>query len=637
MNGTTPPHAGALRAASAWAKAHRVRGRWSLPLVWLAGACAFDPGALPPESADSGAVPVDSGVFRVDSGVAADAAPARCGDGIVRGPMEACDDGDRMDGDGCSRDCALEPGFTCAGAPSSCTNPPPIALDDRIRTREETAVDIDVLANDRDAADDVLAVVTTGTPALGRLALSASGAITFTPRLDAWGTDRFRYTIRDTRGQTASATVTVIVDPTNDVPRTGDLSLRTAFEAGVDVRLDAFDPDGHTLRYIVTPPRHGTLGLVDQIGASVRYTPQRGFVGVDRFGYRASDGSGLMSRTASVTIVVLPRDWRVPDAEARRSLCVDGSTLAAPLDDFPVPVVAPRGAFAGAGAGGADLVFQGDSGGRLVHDVERWVPDGTSVVWTRLPRVETSTTCVWVYFGRAAPGPGPDAAEVWSRDFSSVVHLDARARDVRAGQPLVVSGTSTVTGVLGEAFAFDGSARVDLASGLVDTGRGTLTAWVRVDAALDLTTDALLFYGARASAGAGQGFGDGELHLGLDAEERLRFFVWGDPALDLVASGRIASSSWRHVAVTWAQGGDAVIYVDGVERGRARHDGERFTTTALVRLGAAFDPTAGRFVGALDELRVADVVRSEAWLRAERVFVVEPRRVRLGPLDDGIR
>jgi cysteine-rich repeat protein len=42
-----------------------------------------------------------------------------CGDGVVDGD-ESCDDGGLEAGDGCSGHCDLEPGWTCAGAPSVC-------------------------------------------------------------------------------------------------------------------------------------------------------------------------------------------------------------------------------------------------------------------------------------------------------------------------------------------------------------------------------------------------------------------------------------------------------------------------------------------------------------------------------------
>jgi cysteine-rich repeat protein len=44
-----------------------------------------------------------------------------CGDGVMLGD-EACDDGNVVDGDGCSATCTLETGFDCTGAPTLCTD-----------------------------------------------------------------------------------------------------------------------------------------------------------------------------------------------------------------------------------------------------------------------------------------------------------------------------------------------------------------------------------------------------------------------------------------------------------------------------------------------------------------------------------
>jgi cysteine-rich repeat protein len=46
--------------------------------------------------------------------------PTACGNGIVTAG-EQCDDSDLTDGDGCSATCTVEPGWTCAGQPSVCT------------------------------------------------------------------------------------------------------------------------------------------------------------------------------------------------------------------------------------------------------------------------------------------------------------------------------------------------------------------------------------------------------------------------------------------------------------------------------------------------------------------------------------
>ena len=50
-----------------------------------------------------------------------------CGNGQIDPPLgpddleELCDDGNDLPGDGCDEECQIEPGWTCAGAPSHCT------------------------------------------------------------------------------------------------------------------------------------------------------------------------------------------------------------------------------------------------------------------------------------------------------------------------------------------------------------------------------------------------------------------------------------------------------------------------------------------------------------------------------------
>lgn len=74
----------------------------------LAGEPAPDAGVLP--GADAGA----------DAGIGDGQVVRGCGDGTID-PGEDCDDGDRLEGNGCSPECAVELGWTCSGEPSFCT------------------------------------------------------------------------------------------------------------------------------------------------------------------------------------------------------------------------------------------------------------------------------------------------------------------------------------------------------------------------------------------------------------------------------------------------------------------------------------------------------------------------------------
>ncbi|MDD2992783.1 MAG: Ig-like domain-containing protein, partial [Pygmaiobacter sp.] len=96
----------------------------------------------------------------------------------------------------------------------------PVAADDTVTTNEDTAVTIDVLANDSDleTAHASLRVTDITQPTHGRLALAGTGKYTYTPYANFNGSDSFTYTMTDGQAD-ATATVNITVDAVNDAPR----------------------------------------------------------------------------------------------------------------------------------------------------------------------------------------------------------------------------------------------------------------------------------------------------------------------------------------------------------------------------------------------------------------------------------
>ncbi len=91
-------------------------------------------------------------------------------------------------------------------------NNPPEAADDSATTSEDTAVSIDVLANDGDMDRDDLTVESVTQSNNGSVAINSDGIVTYTPNADFDGVDSFEYTVSD--GElTDTATVEVTVAP----------------------------------------------------------------------------------------------------------------------------------------------------------------------------------------------------------------------------------------------------------------------------------------------------------------------------------------------------------------------------------------------------------------------------------------
>ena len=101
-------------------------------------------------------------------------------------------------------------------------NDVPVAVNDNTTTTPGTPVIIDVLANDTDLDDglDAGTVVITLQPANGTLTINpTTGRVTYTPNAGYYGTDTFRYTVKDKSG--AVSNVAIVTIDVKDAPKIG--------------------------------------------------------------------------------------------------------------------------------------------------------------------------------------------------------------------------------------------------------------------------------------------------------------------------------------------------------------------------------------------------------------------------------
>src|SRR5439155_4920430 len=191
---------------------------------------------------------------------------------------------------------------------------------------EDTAVTINVLANDSDLDGDALTVsaVTQGTH--GSVAINTDGSVTYTPGANFNGGDSFTYTVSDGNGGTATATVTLGINALDDGPVANDDTATTNEDTSVTINLTANDsnPDGGTVT--VSDFTQGHYGFVTLNGVgSVTYTPTFNFNGSDSFTYTIENELGATA-TATVFVTINP----VNDPP------IAGGNLAKPLEDTPI-------------------------------------------------------------------------------------------------------------------------------------------------------------------------------------------------------------------------------------------------------------------------------------------------------------
>ncbi len=209
-------------------------------------------------------------------------------------------------------------------------NDAPVANDDAATTPEDTAVTVDVAANDTDVdgnLDPSTATVLTG-PANGTVTNNGDGTFEYTPNADFNGTDTFTYEICDATGLCDSATVTITVDPVNDAPVANDDAATTPEDTPVtvDILANDTDVDGNLDAGSVTVTSTPGNGAVNVNGdGSVEYTPNADFNGTDTFVYEVCDTDGLCD-TATVTVTV-DAENDVPEAENDGYTTAEDTTL----------------------------------------------------------------------------------------------------------------------------------------------------------------------------------------------------------------------------------------------------------------------------------------------------------------------
>ena len=129
-------------------------------------------------------------------------------------------------------------------------NLPPDANDNTVNAFEDSPVTFDPRSNDSDPDGDPLTItqvngqpINPSTPVTlpeGTLTMNPDGSLTFTPNANFTGPVDFTYTIADGKGGTDTATVTLNVQPINDLPAGADVLRTTAEDVPYTVALDDF-------------------------------------------------------------------------------------------------------------------------------------------------------------------------------------------------------------------------------------------------------------------------------------------------------------------------------------------------------------------------------------------------------------
>ncbi len=226
---------------------------------------------------------------------------------------------------------------------------PPVAGDDYAETDEDTPVLIDLVANDYDpdGALDRSSIEIVEPPANGEVVLDGNGKALYTPDPNYFGTDEFRYTIKDMEGAVSNvATVTIVVHPVNDPPVAVDdfYSTLQGRVGQIDVIENDYDVDGfiNPASVVITLNPKGGAVQVNNDG-TVTFVPSPGFLGADTFRYTVRDNEGALSNQAVVTVNVVDQNLP-PIAEDDEATTAPGEPVRIDLvsnDSDPDGIIIP--------------------------------------------------------------------------------------------------------------------------------------------------------------------------------------------------------------------------------------------------------------------------------------------------------
>ena len=290
------------------------------------------------------------------------------------------------------------------------------------------------------------------------------------------------------------------------------------------------------------------------------------------------------------------------------------------------------------GANGRDLRFiDADGSTVLSYEIEKWNTAGDSILWVRVPQIDTGVTGdhIWLYYGNPSALAAQDSATLWS-GYSLAWHLD---EDPSAAAPQFSDRTANsnngttaggipanaqAAGKVGGAIAFDGADDWITGAGtasLRNIGDVTISMWVFRTAAS--RAEWLCDFSTPAS----EQEGNNHLYeLSFDSSNNValqwEFNAGSDEAAQSTVSLASAINQWTYITVVRSSTTNQVrFFENGAPLGGivSYTNDPTGGTTGSFWFGGLPDNTSSKlpFLGRLDEVRIEPAVRSPAWIATQ--------------------
>ena len=316
-----------------------------------------------------------------------------------------------------------------------------------------------------------------------------------------------------------------------------------------------------------------------------------------------------------------PPSWYSSSWAYCQTLTIDHTKIDEDLTDFPLLIKLQSDesvVFGKAQPDGDDILFTASDGVTKVnHELEKYVDTpgaGQLVAHVKVPIISsTSDTVVYMYFGNGSAVNQENPTGTWNANYTAVWHLsedpagtiyDSTSNDYDGSSVGAMTSDDQVDGKVDGALDLDGSddyIDFPMAHALTTF---TIESWINLDT-------------HQAYGGIVEGYQDQWEFITSSTGNQLDFIQWrpGGGYNQYLSQATLPKNTWIHAAVV-IDGTSGTFYIDGVEDSSFTMSAPVFTGTTSVILGASMSGSAQYLDGTMDEVRISDVVRSPAWLKA---------------------